>query len=247
VLQELDVEIAWFEANTDGLVVDNMRNPGGLLCAGENLVGRLTPYPFRATGYELRATWSRVVGFQNALDNARATNAPRWVIDLYEALQRDLMRAYQENRGRTGPIPICSPSLDRVPPTDLAGRSLSYTKPLIMLIDEFSTSTGDSVPAMIQDAKRGRLFGWRTNGAGGTNITPAAGVYSEAFAGVVLGMMTRKDPVAVVGYPTSYYIENIGVQPDVEYDFMTRENLLQRGLPFVNAFTAALLEDIRGR
>lgn len=180
VLQELDTEIAWFEANTDGLVVDDMRNPGGFLCFGENIVGRLTPYQFRATGYELRATWSRVLGFHSALNNARLLNADKWIIDLYEVLLRDLMQAYGENRGRTGPIPLCSASIDRLPPTDLQGRGLSYTKPLIMLIDEFSTSTADSVPAMIQDAKRGRLFGWRTNGAGGTNITPLSGAYSRA-------------------------------------------------------------------
>ena len=245
VQQELDTEIAWFEANTDGLVVDNMRNPGGFLCLGETIVGRLTPYQFRATGYELRATWSRVLGFNNALNSARLLNADKWVIDLYEVLLRDLMQAYRENRGRTGPIPLCSASIDRLPPTDLQGRSLSYTKPLVMLIDEFSTSTADSVPAMIQDAKRGRLFGWRTNGAGGTNITPASGAYSEGAAGVVLGMMTRKDPLAIAGYPTSHYIENAGVHPDVEYDYMTRENLLQRGRPFVDAFTAAILQDIR--
>jgi len=58
-------------------------------------------------------------------------------------------------------------------------------------------------------------------------------------------MMTRKDPLTIAGYPTSHYIENAGVHPDVEYDYMTRENLLQRGLPFVNAFTAAIRQDIR--
>jgi hypothetical protein len=247
VIQELDTEIAWFEANTDGLVVDDMRNPGGLLCAGETIVGRLTPYQFRAIGYELRATWSRVLQFHAALNNARLVNAEKWMIDLFEVLLRDVMLAYKENRGRTGPLPLCSASLDRLPPTDVRGRGLSYTKPLIMLIDEYSASTADSVPAMIQDARRGRLFGWRTNGAGGTNITPAAGAYSEAFAGVVLGMMTRKDPLAISGYPVSNYIENAGVQPDVENDYMTRDNLLLRGRPFVDAFTAAILQDIRGR
>jgi hypothetical protein len=246
VLQEFEGEIAWFQENTDGLVVDNMRNTGGFLCFGENLVARLTPYQFRATTYELRATWSRVNSFYSALSSARQFNADKWMIDLYEILVNDLLQAYQENRGRTGPIPLCTPSGDRLPATDQSGRMIAYTKPLIMLIDDFSISTADSVPAMLQDARRGPLFGWRTNGAGGTNITPAAGAYSEALSGVVLGMMVRREPVVTPGYPTSHYIENAGVAPDIEYDFMTKENLLQRGRPFVDAFTAAMIQEISG-
>jgi hypothetical protein len=247
VLAEFEREIAWFQENTDGLVVDNTRNPGGFLCFGENVVARLTPYPFRPTGYELRATWSRLNGFYNALSNARLVNADKWIIDQYEFLFSQLLSAYQENRGRTGPIPLCTPSLDRPAATDAAGQVIAYTRPLIMLIDEFSTSTADSVPAMIQDARRGPLFGWRTNGAGGTNITPASGAYSEGLAGIVLGLMTRKEPIATPGYPTSHYIENVGVQPDIEYDYMTKDNLVQRGRPFVDAFTAAILEQIGRR
>ena len=244
-LAELDREIAWFEANTDGLVVDNMRNPGGLICFGESIVARLTPYPFRAIGYELRATRSRLNSFYNALRNARFFDAEKWIIDQYEFLFSQIQRAYEENGGRTGPIPLCTPSLDRQPATNSAGRVIAYTKPLIMLIDEFSTSTADSVPAMIQDARRGSLFGWRTNGAGGTNITPPSGAYSEGLAGIALGLMTRQEPRATPGYPASHYVENVGVHPDIEYDYMTRDNLLQRGRPFVDAFTAAILEEIR--
>ena len=244
VMDEFLTEISFFEENTDGLVVDEMRNPGGFLCLGEFIVTALTPYNFRPTGYELRATWSRINGFYNALNNARAQNVG-WLIDLYEFLLGQLMQAYQENRGRTGPIPLCTPAMERLPATRADGTMIAYTKPLLMLVDEFSTSTADSVPAMIQDARRGTIFGWRTNGAGGTNITPAAGAYSESLAGVVLGLMTRKQPIATPDYPTSHYIENVGVRPDIEVDYMTKDNLLQRGRPFVDAFTQAIVRQIR--
>jgi hypothetical protein len=222
-----------------------MRNPGGFLCFGENIVAHLTPYPFRAIGYELRATWIRLINFHNALTMARQANAERWMIDLLESHVDALSRAYYENRGVTGPIPLCTPNLERLPATDRTGRMVAYTKPIVMLVDEFSTSTGDSVPALLQDAGRATIFGWRTNGAGGTNITPAAGAWSEAFAGVTLGLMTRNQVRSIAGYPASHYIENVGVHPDVEYDYMTRENLLQQGRPFVNAFTAEILRKIR--
>lgn len=245
VQQQFDTEIAYFQQNTDGLVVDEMRNNGGFLCFGENIATRLIPYRFRATGYELRVSWSRVNGFYNSMMNARAQNAEQWVIDLYESMFNAVYQAYTENRGRTGSISLCSISLDRDPATNAQGQVAAYTKPMIMLVDEFSTSTADSVPAMIQDAKRGLIVGYRTNGAGGTNITVEVGAYSEASAGMTLGLMTRAEQRVTPGYPESHYLENVGVHPDVELDYMTRDNLLQRGQPFVNAFSRILAEQVR--
>ena len=221
-------------------------NPsGGFLCFGENVAARLIPGEFRPVGYQLRATRGRLNGFYNSLQNARGAGADQWVIDLYDSLYRQMNQAYSENRGLTGPLPLCGPTMTRTSATDAAGRSIAYTKPLLMLIDEFSTSTADSVPAMLQDAGRGILFGMRTNGAGGTNSGFDTGAYSEGFTGMTLGIMTRKAPVATPEYPTGPYIENIGVRPDIEVDYMTRDNLLQQGRPFVNAFTAAIVAAIQ--
>src|SRR5260370_41604881 len=114
-----------------------------------------------------------------------------------------------------------------------------------MLIDEFSTSTADSVPGMLQDAHRGLLFGMRTNGAGGTNSGFFTGSYTLSFTGMTLGMQTRANPIVTPEYPASILIETIGVRPDLVYDYMTKDNLLQRGRPFVDAFTAAILDLIK--
>ena len=235
VQQQFDNEIVFFQANTDGLVVDDMRNTGGFLCFGENIATRLIPYPFRPIGYELRATFSRLNSFYNALLSAQNARAEQWIIDTYQAWFDELNLAYHENRGRTGPLPLCG-SGTRYPVSGV------YTKPLIMLIDEFSTSTADSVPALLQDAGRGVLFGWRTNGAGGTNTSFDTGPFSEGLTGMTLGLMTRQNPIVTPDYPTSYYIENIGVRPDIQVDYMTKDNLLQRGKPFVDAFTAAMVD-----
>ncbi|MGH9722355.1 MAG: PDZ domain-containing protein [Bryobacteraceae bacterium] len=99
VLAEFEREIAFFQDNTDGLVVDDMRNPGGLLCFGENVVARLTPYNFRPTGYLLRATWSRVNSFYASLNAARNQNAEKWMIDMWTTLFNDISTAYREQRG----------------------------------------------------------------------------------------------------------------------------------------------------
>lgn len=244
-LQQFEAEIAYFQQNTDGLIVDEMRNPGGNLCFGQNIAARLIPYTFRATGFQIRAFWGRVVSFYNSLNVARAYGAEQWIIDLYEAIFKEVYQAYTENRGLTGPLPICGNSLDRTPATGRDGNLIAYTKPVMMLIDEFSTSTADSVPAMFQDAGRGLLFGMRTNGAGGNNISLDAGAYSEGVTGMTIATQVRRAPVSTPEYPASDLIETVGVRPDIEVDYMTRQNLLSRGKPFVDAFTAAMVDHIR--
>jgi hypothetical protein len=57
--------------------------------------------------------------------------------------------------------------------------------------------------------------------------------------------MIRKESVKSPGLPEAPVVENIGVRPDIEYDFMTRENLITRGAPFVEAFTRAMVDHIR--
>ncbi|MEP7305807.1 MAG: S41 family peptidase [Acidobacteriota bacterium] len=232
-LQQLDQEIAFMQANTDGLIVDEMRNTGGNLCLGQELVRMLVPYPFQATGFALRPYWTRVLGFYNSLISARASNAPPDVIDQYEQAFNEMLAANREGRLVTRPLPLCSPTLTRTPATDASGKVSAYSKPLVMLIDEFSTSTADSVPSMIQDARRGLLYGKRTNGAGGNNTSFAGGPYSEASTGMTLAMQVRSKPIATPDYPFSNVIENVGVRPDVEADYMGKDNLLQNGLPFL--------------
>ena len=58
--------------------------------------------------------------------------------------------------------------------------------------------------------------------------------------------MTRKNAIVTAEYPTSPYVENIGVRPDIEVDYMTIDNLNRRGKPFVDAFVAAIVAQIQG-
>jgi hypothetical protein len=57
--------------------------------------------------------------------------------------------------------------------------------------------------------------------------------------------MNRKNPVKTDGYPEAPYVENIGVRPDIEWDYMTRDNLMNAGKPFVDGFTWAITNQIR--
>ncbi len=242
---QLQTELAYFQANTDALIVDEMRNTGGSLCFGETVATNLIPYRFQATAFLIRPYWARVSTFYNQWQTAKTLGMEQWVIDTYQMLYVQVAQAYGENRGLSGATSLCASTVEREPARDPRnGAIIAYTKPILMIIDEFSTSTGDSVPAMFQEAKRGTLFGYRTNGAGGNNISVEAGKYSEGFAGMTISVQVRATPVSVPGYPTTNIIENVGVHPEIVEDYMTRENLLTQGKPFVEALTAAVIKMI---
>ncbi len=173
-LADLESHLRFFNDNSDGLIIDVMRNTGGSACYNEEVQRRLIPYNFRGLGREIRANRSWLNSFSFSYESARANNAETWVIQTYETLLTEMKLAFSENRARTGPLPICSPSLDRIP------AAVTYNKPLMVITDEFSTSAGDGFPAALQDARRGPIFGYRTNGAGGSVLNFFTGLYSEA-------------------------------------------------------------------
>jgi hypothetical protein len=254
-LKQFEGEIAYFNANTDGLVIDEMRNPGGTIYYASDIARRLIPVPFQLVGFELRATTEWVQDYSYYVRYAQAVGMPAYDLNYLQSILEDVEGAYTQNGGHTGPDPLdtifLSPqpimlSLDTNPAADKDGNVIGYTKPMIVLTDEFSMSCGDMFPAIMQDNHAAVIYGMRTSGLGGTNAAYNAGAFSEAYIGMLRGLMYRKNPVTVEGYPTSYYIENVGVQPDIVDDYKTQDNLLNGGQTFVSNFTAALVKLIEG-
>jgi hypothetical protein len=223
-------EMAYFQANTDGLVIDTMRNPGGFLSYVNQLLSLVMPDQWRAMGFEVRATSEWVITFSRALEQAKALGAPQSLIDLYEQIKRAIVDANARFRGRTEPLSLDGLALERPPARNAQGNLLAYTKPLIVLIDELSASAAEIFAAGIRDNARGMLVGWRTMGAGGSVTTLPAGSYSLGSASVTESLMNRGDKVLPP------YVENIGVFPTWPVDYMTSDNLAQSGKPFVDAF-----------
>jgi Peptidase family S41 len=245
-------EMAYFQANTDGLVIDEMRNPGGSLSYVNQLLSLVMPVPWRAMGFEIRATSDWVVQISSALEQAKAARAPQNIIDLLEMIKGAIVNANASFRGRTDPVPLDTATLDRSPLTDSQGNLLAYTKPLIVLADEMSASGAEVFAAGIQDNARGRLVGWRTMGAGGSVETWEAGSYSLGLTSVTESLMNRGRNVVTgrrrkASFPPAPYVENIGVRPDVRINFMTSDNLSQSGKPFVDAFVTAIVNQILNR
>jgi Peptidase family S41/PDZ domain len=236
-LQQLDAEITFFNVNTDALVVDVMRNPGGLVSFVETITQRFIPTPFNILGFQVRATGSWLFLFASTLNIARNNPAtPPEVIANLERNFEEVLRAYNENRGLSDPV-----SLNSTGSLTLAPVPHAYRGPLIVLTDEFSASGGDMFPAILQDNNRGPIVGMRTMGAGGSVIGFPATAYTESIARVTASLMHRGRDIITSDFPPAPYIENIGVRPDIVIDYMTRTNLMTSGAPFVQAFTQAIV------
>lgn len=231
-------EIGYMKANTDVLVVDVTQNPGGFACYGELLQTLLINKPFVTAGVEIRPNLDLIREWEFSLLDAQDFGED-WEVAVYSALLKDIKTAYAENRGRTGTLPLCGTGLDLNPARDRTGTSLAYDKPILLLTDEFSVSAADMFAAVLQDSGVAKLFGYRTAGAGGNTVTVGAGFFSEGSASVTQMLTVRPELQTVPGFPATRYIENVGVKPDIEYDFQTRENLVRNGAPFVDAFLKA--------
>ena len=235
-LQQLDQEIAFFNSNTDVLVVDVMRNPGGSVSATEAFARRLFPSAFRSVGFEIRATALWVEAIVSAVESAKAAGAPANVIQNLQAIMNEIIEAYNDNRGRTAPVSLTTGDLTLQPAPN------AYAKPVLLLVDEMTASGGDMFAAIIQDNHRGPLLGMRTMGAGGSVTLFNCTAFTESICAITLSLMNRGVVISGTEYPPSPYIENVGVRPDIVVDYMTRANLMSAGASFVQAFTDAAVK-----
>ena len=244
-------EIVFFQQNTNGLVVDVMANGGGSGCYSQELVQALTPYTFRGLAFDVRATEYWVEVYSSSLVNAQLSGAPQWVIELYTQYLQATQQALSQNRGDTGPLPICSASFDANPLMDSKGNSLAYTKPILLLTDNFTGSAAEIFVMFLQDSKRATLFGTRTSGGGGNVVEfdYNATDYSLGTARVTESLITRAQPVATPGFPAgpySIFYEAQGIYPDIVEDYATLDNLLHGGATFVADFSTAIANLIQG-
>ncbi len=236
-LQQLDDEINYFNVNTDALVIDVMRNPGGLVSFVDAICQRFIPVPFTTLGFQIRATGAWLFSFASMLNSARANPAtPPDILANLERNFNEVLSAYNEDRGLTDPVSLHSSGSLTLTPVPNA-----YKGPLMVLVDEFSASGGDAFPAIIQNNGRGPLFGMRTMGAGGTVVGFPATAYTESISRYTASLMHRGRLIHTSDFPPAPYVENIGVRPDIVADYMTRTNLMTAGAPFVQAFTQAIV------
>jgi len=251
-VNEFSTEVAFMKANTDALIVDVSRNTGGG-CIGLDYAQRLIPREFTFFTEYLRPTQSLINSYESIVRQAKAANAEQWVIDVWDFQLKAVQESATANRAMTGALPACflavSPTFpapsDQWPALrDNNNQLVAYDKPIVFLADELSVSFGDIFPAMMQDNKRGPIVGMRTGGWGGSISGWTVGFYSEATSSVTNSLVIRTTPASAPGLPTAPVIENLGVIPDIELDYMTRDNLMMNGRPFIDAVTRIVLDEI---
>ncbi len=245
-LQQFQGEMAYFQANTSGLVIDVMDNGGGDLCYTNNLLQFLFPKPFQSIGLSVRATEFWVENFENELIDAEFGGADQGTIDTLAGYLNEVEQALAQPRGMTGPLPVCSVGLTYPPATDGNGNNLAYSGPILLLTNNFTGSAAETFGATLQDDKRATVYGIRTSGGGGDVVEydGNTGPYGEGSARVTLSLEIRNRVVHTPGLPAGPYIENIGVYPDVPADIQTKDNLLSGGQPFINGFSATIFRMI---
>jgi C-terminal processing protease CtpA/Prc len=176
---------------------------------------------------------------------AEEEGAPQWAINLYNSHLNAVKKALAMNRGVTGSLAICGPTFDTPAATDNNGNVVAYTKPMLVLVDNFTLSAAEILAMFLQDSKRATIFGTRTDGGGGNVVSFDAGAYSEGFTRVTESLITRAAPVQTPGFPLLSSYDGVGIYPDIVQDYMTAADLATGGQPFVNAASAAIVKLIQ--
>lgn len=233
--------IALFQKNSDALVIDQVDNPGGKVSILYDILSVLTDKPLDLVVDRMMLTQEDV---EDALYMSAILSMAQEDSDILDLLQDKLNIAaevipnylnYYEfvitewNSGRNFTNPCYIYGIDVVNPST---NHISYTKPILVLINEKDISGGDLFPAIMQDNKRATLFGTRTAGAGGvvlhTHFPNRFGIKEISYT-ASLSERADKNP-----------IENLGVAPDIEYK-LTEDDLQNNYRGYVKAVNAAVM------
>jgi len=244
-IAQFAAEIAFMQTNTDGLVIDIMHNPGGSTTYVDALYSYISPQPFEQLHVAWRPTLYVLAELYVQMADAEANHADPATLAFYRNMFQQVEAANKQGADLSPPFPAIGTTDFREPARNAQGSVVAYTKPMMLLTDDVSVSGADAFAAMFQDNRRGINFGVRTNGGGGNAEQFGAGRYSGSFAGSEINLAVRNHVLNVPGYPPTRYIDNVGVQPDIFADLMTKENLLNQGNSFSQAMVDAITAHVR--
>lgn len=244
---DIDAEIDFLEKNTDGLILDMTRNPGGSGCLMESLARRFAPDGMLSIAVSTRVTWDQILSLESSLRFAELLGASATELDELRRTLTEYRSAFEKPRGFTFLEPVCSSSRALAPYTDRSGRQITYSKPVVVLIDDLSSSAAEGLSAILQDNKRAMIYGYRSGGLGGAVLSTPVGFFMEARARYTYSILVRNTIPGVPGYPNEPYIENIGVHPDKVSDAATIEFIATRGKNWVEKMLTDAVEYVNSK
>lgn len=135
-----------------------------------------------------------------------------------------IRKALESGQELTDPVALgMDPQGTLRPVKTESGKTVTYTKPVLLLINGQSCSGGDAFPAIMQDMGVATLFGERTIGCGGSVRDQDVLNYSDLTVRFTHSMMVRAKPVTLPDGTQTNYIENVGVIPDIPYEFSEKD------------------------
>jgi C-terminal processing protease CtpA/Prc len=241
-------EITYFSKTvpTDGLIFDLMRNPGGDGCTAESIASMLSSQPLLSMQLKERVTFEDLLNIQMALSSDQIYGTQD-DIDFDNRILAAFQSAYSQSRGFTDPISLCGYTNQLTPATNLRGVQIAYTKPVMLLVDEETASAAEVLAGIMQDNQAALLYGMKTNGAGGRVESLPTGSFTEGTIYMARAILIRNTVQSADGLPSQPYIENFGIRPDIADNYMTTDNLTNKGAAFVTGFTNAMVNYIQSR
>lgn len=224
-----------FETATDGLVIDQVNNPGGSVFYLYALVSMLTGQTIVTPQHEMSLSQDEVLQASNSLQQIQDIKTDEDAKALFPTGLEGYPASYETvlflksylqflvdswNAGQHRTAPYWVYGVDHINPNPTG----HYTKPILLLINALDFSGGDFFPAILQDNKRVTILGERTSGAGGyVNNVAYPNNLGISYVRVTESIAHRID---------SNPIENLGVQPDIEYR-MTEDDFTNNYTPYV--------------
>lgn len=222
-MSQYEFAIRELERNTVGLIIDQDHNCGGSVWVVNQMVALFMDKPFLPMQFELLANKESYLAFNQWLTGTSAHTIDREdLLGVLELVRSTWLKGESFLTTKTA-----IDGLKRVEP-----RSIRYTKPVVMLVDDMAGSGGDAFPSMMQGLGRARLFGQTTGGLGGhVQRYPAPLPHSQMTFSMTKSLFYRPDGVAV---------ENNGAVPNMFYN-IGRENLLNGFTTYQKAYVEYLL------
>jgi hypothetical protein len=224
------------EQETDVMVLDQTNNPGGSVSLVSEIASLFMRESAKDMLFEIRPSLRWVEAFaginQKLAEMLAADPKDAGANALkarFQYLEEEMRDAIAKRKFLSAPVSL---NLGGTYGVIQPQPTVSYSKPVLMLINEYDWSGGDAFPAIMRDNGRVTLFGNRTSGAGGNveEYGPLANSYFK-FS-LTESLMIR---------PNGEYIENRGVSPDIAYS-VTEEDFMNGYKNYVRNFTVEALK-----
>ncbi|MBL6988995.1 MAG: protease-like activity factor CPAF [Bacteriovoracaceae bacterium] len=216
-----------YDAVTDGLIIDQINNPGGSLFYIYALISVLTDKTIVTPKEQETIVPSNVKSaytylpllsdIRNDEEVHKFFGEKNWNGYPLNMLTIYFLKGYfrhiikQWELGNRLATPFYMWGTDHVNPD----KEVNYTKPIVVLTNELDFSGGDFFPAILQDNKRATILGTRTAGAGG--------YVQQIRYPNMLGLSYFSYTGSIAKRVNNEPIENLGVTPDVEYSHTAKD------------------------